>query len=74
MYVCMCVCMYVCMYVCVLLQVVQGGPLPPVPNHIPVSSFSNKALLQSPVAVATRISYDEKVGFIWIVLVHCIYK
>lgn len=48
-----------------LLQVVQGGPLPPVPSHIPVSSFSSDAgLSQLPTAITTSVVYDEKVCFI----------
>lgn len=48
-----------------LLQVIQGGPLPPVPTHTPVSSLSGNNVVQLPAAVTPRVVYDEKVSIIW---------
>ena len=48
-----------------LLQVIQGGPLPPVPTHTPVSSLSGNSVVQLPAAVTPRVVYNEKVSIIW---------
>ena len=56
-----------------LLQVIHGGPLPPVPKHIPVSTISGNTLTQLPTAITPRVIYNEKVGIIWnCVLVQCV--
>ena len=48
------------------LQVIQGGPLPAVPNHVPVSSLGNNMQQQLPInrvpAVPARIVYEENVS------------